>query len=320
MPHGGQATAPGGQATAPGRQATAPGRRRLLAALAAGALVAGGGAAYLARDGRSGSGARTALPPLEGDPGLVHTHGLGVDPGDGVLYAATHSGLFRVPASGTPVRIANRAQDTMGFSVVGPGTFLGSGHPDFREDDVRPPLLGLIESADRGQTWQPLSLRGAADFHVLRVAYGMVYGFDSTSGTFMVSRDRKAWERRSRLPLGDFVVSPSDSNTVIAATDRGLVRSRDGGRTWQGLPGAPALTVLAWPAAGSLYGVTRDGTVQVSADGGARWAARGTMGGEPEALAVDARDGTETLYAASSSGGLVSSRDGGRTFTTRYRQ
>ncbi len=31
------------------------------------------------------------------EPGLEHTHGLGVDPADGVLYAATHFGrsLYR---------------------------------------------------------------------------------------------------------------------------------------------------------------------------------------------------------------------------------
>ena len=38
----------------------------------------------------------------------------------------------------------------MGFTVVGPDTFLGSGHPDIRATD--PPLLGLIESNDAAQT------------------------------------------------------------------------------------------------------------------------------------------------------------------------
>ena len=60
---------------------------------------------------------------------MVHVHGLGVDPGDGMLYAATHSGLFKIPEQGEAERVANRAQDTMGFSIVGPGRFIGSG-PD----------------------------------------------------------------------------------------------------------------------------------------------------------------------------------------------
>jgi hypothetical protein len=36
----------------------------------------------------------------------------------------------------------------MGFTIVGPNRFLGSGHPDLRDD--LPPLLGLIESTNRG--------------------------------------------------------------------------------------------------------------------------------------------------------------------------
>jgi hypothetical protein len=39
----------------------------------------------------------------------------------------------------------------MGFSVAGPGRFIGSGHPD-PSDTSSPPNLGLIESRDGGQT------------------------------------------------------------------------------------------------------------------------------------------------------------------------
>ena len=96
-----------------------------------------------------------SLPPVQIETGVVHVHGLGVDPGDGALYAATHSGLFRLPEQGQAERIANRSQDTMGFSVVGPGRFIGSGHPDPLEDRVRPPLLGLIVSTltGGGNSW-----------------------------------------------------------------------------------------------------------------------------------------------------------------------
>ncbi len=79
------------------------------------------------------------------DPGPVHVHGLGINPADGSLFIATHTGLFRVGKdSQKAVRVAARYQDTMGFSIVGPNRFLGSGHPDAREQKL-PPLLGLIE-------------------------------------------------------------------------------------------------------------------------------------------------------------------------------
>ncbi len=298
-------------------------RRRLLAGVAAGALVVGGGVTYLTRSADTSAGLTSAsgkrLAALPDDPGVVHVHGLGVDPADGTLYAATHAGLFRLPEKGKAARVANRYQDTMGFSIVGPGEFIGSGHPDAREDDVRPPLLGLIESTDRGESWQRLSLHGKADFHALHAAHGQVYGYDSSSGTFMVSKDRKEWDRRSQLPMRDFAVSPDSADTVLATTQDGLMRSTDGGRTWETVPGAPVLAVLTWAQSG-LYGLAPDGTVVLSSDGGATWKARGNAGGEPESIAVDARNGTTTLYVAVSGRGILSSVDGGATFTTRYKE
>lgn len=307
--------------TAAVRQQERAERRRRIAVtgvLAAAALAAGG--VVLAQSGggvdsvRAGAG----LPPLDLEPGVQHVHGLGVDPGDGVLYAATHSGLFRLPEQGKAVRVANRAQDTMGFSVVGPGTFIGSGHPDLREDDLRPPLLGLIASGDRGQTWDRISLRGEADFHALQAAHGNVYGYDATSQTFMVSRDRKQWDRRSELAMADFAVDPADPDTLLATTEQGVVRSTDGGRTWRVVDGAPTMVVLAWPKPGVLYGVTPDGTVQRSEDGGSTWGGRGSVRAQPEAMTVDVRDGGETLYLAATGRGIVSSADQGRSFSTRY--
>ncbi len=298
-------------------------RRRRIAvtgALTAAAVV--GAAVFLTQSGEGNGGDRagagSALPPPEVETGVVHVHGLGVDPGDGVLYAATHSGLFRVPEQGKAARVANRAQDTMGFSIVGPGRFIGSGHPDFREDDVRPPLLGLIESDDRGETWDRISLHGKADFHALHAAHGKVYGYDSTSGTFMVTEDREDWDRRAQLPMADFAVSPDDPDGLLATTQQGLVRSSDGGRRWAPVPGAPVLVVLAWAEQGPLYGVAPDGTVHRSADGGTTWTAQGEVGGEPEAVTVDVRDGQERLYVAAAERGIVVSADQGRTFTTRY--
>lgn len=297
-------------------------RRRIAVtgALAAAAVVAGAVLLVQTGDGDGGEGVRadSGLPPLEVETGVLHVHGLGVDPGDGVLYAATHSGLFRVPEQGRAARVANRAQDTMGFSIVGPGTFIGSGHPDPREDDVTPPLLGLIESDDRGETWDRISLHGQADFHALHAAHGNVYGYDSTSQTFMVSQNRKDWDRRSKLPMADFAVDPTDPDTLLATTEQGVVRSTDGGRAWTRVPDAPTLVVLTWAGQGQLYGVTPDGTVHRSADGGVSWDERGSVGGSPEAITVDVRDGKETLYVAATDRGILASADQGRSFTIRY--
>ena len=65
--------------------------------------------------------------PSADDTEVGHIHGLGIDPADGTLYVATHFGLFHVKDDHEPTRVADRYQDTMAFTVVGPGHFLGSG-------------------------------------------------------------------------------------------------------------------------------------------------------------------------------------------------
>ena len=104
-------------------------------------------------------------PDVIPDVGVIHVHGLGVDPADGTLYAATHSGLFRIDGAGDAERVGEHWHDLMGFTVVGPNRFVASGHPDLRTD--LPPLLGLVESDDGGVTWTSRSLLGDADFHAL---------------------------------------------------------------------------------------------------------------------------------------------------------
>jgi hypothetical protein len=252
------------------------------------------------------------------DPGLIHLHGLGINPADGSLYAATHTGLF-VVRDGGGRRVADRLQDTMGFTVVGPDHFLGSGHPDFRDKQLtlpdRRPLLGLIESRDAGRSWQPLSLLGEADFHALQVAHGRVYGYDATGGRFMVTADRRQWQVRSKLELASFAVSPTDPELVVAATERGLVRSRDGGRRWQPVRG-PAGLLLDWERPDGLWAITDRGQLWQSTDAGASWRQRGRINGQPEAFLVH----EAKLYVAVAQLGIVTSTDQGRSWQVLYRE
>jgi photosystem II stability/assembly factor-like uncharacterized protein len=255
-------------------------------------------------DSRSESGA---------DPGVAHVHGLGVDPLDKTLYAATHFGVFRIPEQGAPSRIAGRFQDTMGFTVVGPRHFLGSGHPDPIEG--KPANLGLIESTDGGETWRDLSLTGQADFHALEAVDGQVFGYNSGSGTLMVSRDKTTWDERAALPMADFAVSPGSADIILATTENGPAKSTDGGRNFAVLDGAPPLIFVSWPELAALYGITPSGAVVFSPDRGKTWQQQGTLDGRPAALT--ATDAT-TVYAATDTG-IYQSADAGKTFTQRYR-
>jgi hypothetical protein len=287
-----------------GRAAATPRRPRRLPVwlLLLAALVLVAGAAFAIT--RVGDGSNAG-----GAANLEHVHGVGVDPADGAVYAGSHYGLFRAAkdrAMEGPV--AGRVQDFMGFTVVGPGHFLASGHPG--EDQDGPSSLGLIESTDAGKTWASRSLAGEADFHALDYRDGTVYGFNSLTGDFMVSTDMENWKTRATLPMADFAVSPEDPDTILATTEQGPALSTDGGRSFETVEGTPLLVFVSWADDGTLVGVDPEGIVYVGDDGPSSLARAGTLGGQPEAL--DAQDAT-AIYAATSAG-VLASDDGGKSF------
>ena len=256
------------------------------------------------------AGCQSETPTQDDAVPLAHIHGLGIDPADDTLYAASHHGLFEVTGQGKPKQVAGRTQDFMGFTVVGPNQFLGSGHPGL-EDEEQPPNLGLIESTDAGNTWKQLSLSGEADFHALEAKHDQVYGFDSQTGQIMVSADQKSWDKRAALPLADIAVSPDDADEILATTEQGVQRSTDGARSFSPVEGSPRLFFIDWVSTDRLVGVAPDGLVHVSDDGGAFWSEAGSVSGEPQAiLAHDDAD----VYVATE-GGIYRSTDGGSTFS-----
>jgi hypothetical protein len=246
------------------------------------------------------------------DAGAQHIHGLGINPADRSLMIATHSGLFAAaPDQKTAKRIGGSRQDTMGFTVIGPDRFLGSGHPDARED--LPPLLGLMRSDDAGRTWEPISLLGEADFHMLRASGQDVYGFDATRARLLVSADGgRSWERRTPpASVIDLAVSPDDPGHVVASTEAGTFSSVDGARTWRPIARSHA-GLLAWTS-GGLTMVDGSGTVFDASEAGRRFEPVGEIGGQPAAFASDGDD----LYVALHTNEVKVSSDRGRTWSLR---
>lgn len=251
------------------------------------------------------------------DPGPVHVHGLGVNPADGALFIATHTGLYRVDEGERKAeRVADRYQDTMGFTIVGPNRFLGSGHPDLNEAREKnlPSLLGLIESTDSGESWEPISLLGEADFHVLRFAGERVYGYDASNDRLLVSADRgRTWNELKRPgPMVDLAVDPSDERRIVATTEEGLFESRDGGQSWHGV--GEAVGLLAWPRRERLYLVAGGGQIFASRNGGRLLEHRGEIGGQPAALLAQRAN---ELYVALHDGTIKRSVDGGASWVVR---
>lgn len=253
------------------------------------------------------------------DPGPVHVHGLGINPEDGALFIATHTGLFRAArGESRSTRVADRYQDTMGFSVVGPNRFLGSGHPDLQER--RPPFLGLIESRDAGRTWQPISLLGERDFHVLEGLDRRIYGFGSDFETrdeaLLVSSDGgRRWQRRATPEsLLALAIDPLDSDRIVASGSRRMYLSTDAGRGWRPINGPASLIV--WQQPGGLFAVDAQGAVLGSDEPGAPWRKVGEIGGEPAAFEASGR---HELYVALHDGTVKRSTDYGASWAVRSR-
>lgn len=254
-----------------------------------------------------------ALPTRSADPGVVHVHGLGRNPADGSLMIATHTGLFRVASGASaPVRVAGRYQDTMGFTVVGPDHFLGSGHPGSVRDD--PPFLGLIESRDAGNEWQPISLRGKVDFHVLEARGQTVYGFgsdfDTREARFLRSEDGgRTW---TRLPppeaLAGLAINPRDPRHIVALGEQRGYVSRDGGSRWRPLamPGG----LVTWTRELGIVAVDFEGTIRRADEPSGEWREIDRLDGSPAALEAVG----EELLAATHDARVLSSRDGGKNW------
>lgn len=254
-------------------------------------------------DGGSGASGTSAT-----DLELGHVHGLGIDPADDTLYVASHNGVWRVE-DGERELVADRQQDTMGFVVVGPGHFLGSGHPD--PDENLPPSLGLVESTDAGETWEPLSLMGEADLHSIEQVGDKIYAYDSTSQSLMVSDDGQRWDVISQLlPILDIATDPDDPDTVYALTAAGdLIRSTGGTEPSPEYDAPQGLVAIDWQPDGPLVAVAGNGAVLVSPDGRSRWQTAGVLDGPAEAL-----DAAPGRWHAATQSGVHESTDDGATW------
>ena len=239
---------------------------------------------------------------------MEHVHGLAIDPGDGLLYAGTHHGVFRVPEDGGTSRLEGPVQDLLGFTIARPGLYVADAHPVEGQPD--PPVTGVVASSDGGRTWTPLPGSEGLDLHSIKAANDRLYAFDGAR--FMVNEDGSKWEARAQVPLADFAVGPGTPDTIIATTRDGIMRSVNGGRSFAKADG-PKLLLLAWPSEHYLVGITAEGQLHTSTDSGRTWEAGVSAGATPHALTA-----TDDHIFIALPGGIAGSSDGGQTFKPIY--
>ena len=245
----------------------------------------------------------------DGEAFVGHVHGLGVDPADGTLYVASHGGVFQLQDRRLQL-VAGRAQDTMGFTVAGPNHFLGSGHPDPTDRD-QPVHLGLIESHDAAQTWTPLSLAGAADFHLLEQGVDALYGYNSQSSSVLRTTDQKEWDVVLPAEVSDLAPHPTEPGVLLSVTADGLMRTALNGQTTE-LSGHTGLYQIEWPTPDLLVGITTNGGLYESTDEGRSWTLRSKL---PDKQ-VEAFDVSGDAWHLATGQGIYTSPDRGTTWNS----
>jgi hypothetical protein len=262
-----------------------------------------------------------AEPAEPGSAANAFIGSLAVDPADGTLMIGTGLGLFRAKQGESKAeRVTGELTTPDGSGPVssnlviryaGPGELIGSGHPE-GGGTALPEDLGLIRSGDAGDTWESVSQLGESDFHILQARGDRVVAVRVDDTDIQVSGDGGA-SFESRTPPGmplDVAFDPKDPQRMVVATQQGTFSSGDGGGSWR--PRDPIPTEqLAWAAADALYRSDTGGAIKVSADGGATWKDRGTVGLPVNELAVDEEG---TLYASVAGGEIHRSTDGGATW------
>jgi photosystem II stability/assembly factor-like uncharacterized protein len=156
-------------------------------------------------------------------------------------------------------------------------------------------------------------------------AWGVWAGTDD--GLYFSSRPTARWLRAPTVIDGleahprVLAVVVLDGETVLAGTSEGLLKTRDGGRTWirRRLGTASEVTALAVSpsAPESVVAATALATF-ASRDGGESW---GALGPAPGGLRIERMAfvgaGAHEVLLAATTGGLLASDDGGSSWSAR---
>ena len=240
--------------------------------------------------------------------------------GDAVsLYIATRHGLLRAGPDGMASLVAGLKGGLLSLAVdpENPSRMLASGHaPDGGN-------LGVMMSPDGGGSWTRISdgADGPVAFRAIDISRADPRVIYAVFNGLQVSRDGGlTWRTAGTLPRDVFALAASSLNgdTVYGATKGGLLVSRDGGDTWRPAyqDTRPATMVHAAPG-GRLYAFVYGIGLIAAEEPGLAWQTLSSDFADRymRNLALDPGDPMR-LYATVDTGAIVTSGDGGKSWTS----
>lgn len=250
---------------------------------------------------------------------------------EGHVLLGTAQGVIRSPASVPSWTPANRGlirSLVISFATGRAGALFVHGYK-----------ADVLRSLDGGATWT-VSLSPGTDVGTVAAAPGEPGTLYFSSALPVGEEPRLLWKTTDNgdtwnalpyplrdptiwLGVQDLAVDPSDPQTVFLAADvssgaqSGLLRSRDGGRSWDsiGLPGSYLQVEIDPEHPERIFALFSYTSLQRSLDGGETWQ---TVLEPPNPLyrfAIAPSD-PDVLYAVQADGTLRRSSDGGATFVS----
>lgn len=263
-----------------------------------------------------------------------HLHGIAYA-ADENIYVATHQGMLTKDRKNNEwVMKGNYAFDFMGFNVMSDGTMITSGHPGKGSNLPNP--LGLMVSENNGIEWKSKSLLGKIDFHILTSNFNnpdIIYGVNQMdSGSFKagiyISKNKgKDWNliESKNLPqdlhqIYSLITLPENENVLLAGTGTGVLKSSDGGKTWQPFDSTRLITgINVIPDTKDLisYSITKEGSgIMISKDQGNTWQNIGMDLGEDAVAYFGINPKNSNKMVISTFGNSVlATEDGGENWT-----
>jgi photosystem II stability/assembly factor-like uncharacterized protein len=247
---------------------------------------------------------------------------IAVDPADGTLLAGGGPAFYRLkpgakaPETATGTIKTPKGSGTLTKDVVArftsDGTIIASGHSG---EATLPAVLGLVKSTDEGETWEPISGLGEADYHEIEVDGDRILALRyEDPGMIQISNDGgMTWDSREAPSVAapiDIAVNPGNADQWAVSTDQGTFISANGGKSWRQWDTTFGPRI-AWVEPDALYLAGKDGKVKVSPDGGRTWRDAGSIGAGPKELTFSPKG---ELYASVSGGAIKRSADGGKTW------